>query len=44
LELTARLDHQIEAAKQMTKAARRATLAHDEKLLREVSVLVHRAS
>ena len=43
LELTARLDHQIEAAKQMAKAARRATLAHDEKLLKEVSVLVHRA-
>jgi hypothetical protein len=43
LELTARLDHQIEAAKQMAKAARRATLAHDEKLLQEVSVLVHRA-
>ena len=42
LELTARLDHQIEAAKQMAKAARRATLAHDEKLLKEVSVLVHR--
>ncbi|MGQ0592957.1 MAG: cyclic nucleotide-binding domain-containing protein [Gammaproteobacteria bacterium] len=43
LELTARLDHQIEAAKQMAKAARRATLAHDEKLLKEVSVLIHRA-
>jgi colicin import membrane protein len=34
LELTARLDRQIEAAKQMAKAARRATLAHDEKLQR----------
>ncbi|MGH8576044.1 MAG: cyclic nucleotide-binding domain-containing protein [Gammaproteobacteria bacterium] len=43
LELTARLDHQIEAAKQMAKAARRATLAHDDQLLKEVSFLVHRA-
>ncbi len=43
LELTARLDHQIEAAKQMAKAARRATLVHDDQLLKEVSRLAYRA-